>query len=332
MLHRCNTSACAVLAYPLKSRYGPIGRAPDPQLPRRAAARHGPPVARGQLAVSVRNDHAPGRSRWQGVLTVLSEKITSEAYSALHDVEKAHYKAASDGSGYDLQHDGVGKLKAALDDREKKLREKDAEAQRYRQIAESFSGLDPEEARKAKEQMEALERGELLKKGDLDTLLKKEAEKYAKTIADLKKSLDAEQAAVHGMVVSETTRRALTSGEGPDGSKVPAVKPEYLEAVEAMLLARYRPAVKADGEKRLAMAAVDGIERPWNEFLARDFLTSDAAKAFVAAPDSTGGHNPATKPGIRASSVPQPKQISAADTAAIAANFDKIASGEVVVV
>lgn len=254
----------------------------------------------------------------------LKNNIDQAAFDALPDALKAEYKAKGDGT-YDLQHDGVTKLKESLDRKDATLREKDQQITELQRQAEAWKDLDPAKAREALAKAAEIEQGKLVDKGDYDRALAAERDKNQRDLKALQDRFDAERKFTESQLVDGVLRRVLTSGRTADGKPMPKVRPGLVDGAEALIRATFAPKVIEAGDRRVAMVRVNGRDVELGDFLAGEWLTSDSAKDWTEAPDSAGGHDGKGQPGQPATAKRTVTQAEAGGS------IEAIASGEAVV-
>lgn len=139
----------------------------------------------------------------------LKLRIDSTVYDGLPDVLKGEYK--KDGDGYALDAPEAFEYKIKADEFRGNNKKMFDELEASRKALERFKDVDPvkyAEAVKALDQLEKMEEGDLLKKGDLDAVINKRT-------ASMKKDFDAQLAALQKATKDlETERDAVRTRLG----------------------------------------------------------------------------------------------------------------------
>lgn len=280
----------------------------------------------------------------------LPDKLSSTEWAALPQALKdaGAYKAGPKGDDgaetWVLDSPEAAGLATKLKAKDETIQrlQKDAETSK-RQIEEltkRFDGIDPEAARRTAELEAERERGELVKKGDIQGLIEREREKWNAAQAKKMEAVEAEKQALeedlHQRLVLDTFRSQISAGEYMDGKEkkeLPVVLPSYAKAAEALYLSQFKPKVTVDqrngARERRAVAQVDGFEADMLEHI-REWLPT-VQDLFCKPPQHEGGNTGKTRPAAGGSSGAV-RRIARTDQAAINAGMDDIASGKAIVV
>lgn len=231
------------------------------------------------------------------------KRITREEWDALSDAEKGQY--APMGDGYVAVSEltaAYSTLKESLDAKDAKLKEKDEAISKLQEqhqgLSEKLEELgDLDEVREALAKAKELKGKELIDKGDYEKALDLERQAHQKALDKLNTKLQEKEAEIERQLVNGAFAAELGGRMLDDGTEIPGVLKEHKEAVDALLRTKFAPKViqNPDGTHQ-AVAKVNGLEQPLPDAI-RGWLQSDAAKHYVPAAETSGGHNPGVKPG-----------------------------------
>jgi len=263
---------------------------------------------------------------------MMVNSLTQVQWEALHEVVQGEYKLGSDGL-YMLQHDGVKKLTASLDTKDKLLSAKQAELDVAKQRASAFEGMDPERIHALIEQEEASANQKLLDKGNFDKALANEKKRSSEALAVEKDLFTSERAYTSSLLVDKRLANLLSSGTYGDET-LPQVRPALLAGLTNHLKSAFNPRVEVgeDGKARKAVVTVDGIDQDLDDHVVA-WMRSKEAADWMAPTGNSGGHDKTiVKQNNRPAGAKEPRQIMRSDTESINANIGDIASGAAVVV
>lgn len=186
------------------------------------------------------------------------------------------------------------KAKELLNKKDQKLTLKDKEIEQLRtQLTELRTALgdnDPAAAAAALAKLEELEHRDMVDRGDYEKALKARDEKH-------KKELEAKEAEIARLgghidkkVLVDDLRKALTSGQNAEGKAIPRVE-SRVDGLMSFLREERQPFVKFDEDSKeyKSFVRIDGIDRDLTDWVQSDWLSSEAAKDWVAAASNVGG-------------------------------------------
>ena len=229
-----------------------------------------------------------------------------EAYRSVY-VEKDGGFVVDPAKLEELEIDDKAELAGALENERKETKRLKGEVTKYQ-------GIDPDRAREAQRKLDELEAKELMDKGEFDRLLKKRSDEFDAREADYRTQLaDRDARLEHFELITPVKAAALAAG----------VLPEDLDDVVDINKKRFRRE-----EGKIVILDKDGdpttstLEKFWGE----EFKTQKPK--FYGASGAGGSGAPAGGTGGGTGGA---RTVSGSDQAALSANLEGIASGEVTV-
>lgn len=155
----------------------------------------------------------------------LDEQLSAEQFAQVPEPVRDYYR--QDGDRYVLDVVPRRVSNTALDTK----RKAESEAQR---IAKTYEGLDPEEARAALELKRSLETQELVKKGDIETLLERERKKLRGEADKIKGDYEARLSSTNAVLAKLLRDDAVTRAAVDAGVRKEALDDVLLHAGTAL--------------------------------------------------------------------------------------------------
>lgn len=167
----------------------------------------------------------------------LKTKIGKAEYEALNETLQSHYIEDDDGYRLDADYEDVGGLKAKNEELLRELKKRS-------DIVKQFEGLNPDEAKKALEQLAKIEEDKLLNKQKFDEVLARKQSEWEKEKAAWEQRYTAR---FEADATKDLQLRLAKHG----------VRDEYVEDVALVIRAKHAKPVDNNGETQWKSA--DGV-------------------------------------------------------------------------